>query len=258
MGALSPTDSWWPRLDRQSAMAQTRGRGSYGRLNMTGFGGASKDTAWERRLVLDNATGAMVVVDTLTAAAFQGGYLSGVLWKFAAETNATVGEPLSSNAVDFVNFETTAHRLNKRHASHSVGQCATDHYDQCPLDEPSTKRLLCIFGGNAVEESYGLAPGWRSPSMRNATDLSPVINPRDFASRLFKTVYSKRRLQGARPNVFVSVFVPHDRASETAAMLAGTTITVTADQVKVAVALEEQESVEVSLGEGDTWTLAGS
>ena len=94
--------------------------------------------------------------------------------------------------------------------------------------------------------------------MRNSTDLSPVISPRDFVSHLFKTVYSKRRLEGARPNVFVSVFVPHDHASETAAMLAGTTIKVIGNQVKVIVALEKQQNLEVSLGEGDTWALNGS
>merc|ERR1711865_1111187 len=176
-----------------------------------------------------------------------------------AETNATVGKPLAANAINFMNFETTARRLNKRHASHSVGQCATDHYDQCPLvEEPSSKHLLCVFGGNAAEETYGLAPGWRSPSMRNTSDLSPLINSKDFASQLFKTVYSKRHLVGARPNVFVSVFAPHDRASEAAAMAAGTTIKATVDHVKVIVALANQQSVEVSIGQGDTWTLTGN
>ena len=81
---------------------------------------------------------------------------------------------------------------------------------------------------------------------------------RDFASQLFKTVYSKRHLVGARPNVFVSVFAPHDRASEAAAMAAGTTIKATVDHVKVIVALANQQSVEVSLGQGDTWTLTGN
>ena len=224
---------------------------------MTGYGGASRDAEWMRRVVLSAATGVMVVVDTLTPAPFQDGYLSGVLWKFATDnTTASMGK-LEGNNIDLFNFENVRRRINKRAASHTVGQCSNDHYDQCPVDAPSDQRLLCVFGGNAKDEEYGVAPGWRSPAQRNATDLSPLIDKRDSTSRLWKTVYSKRRLVGGQPNVFVSVFIPYWNASAKAQIAAGATIDVEgAGKVVVRVRLDGGGAIEASLGGGDAWGLA--
>ena len=79
----------------------------------------------------------MVVVDTLTPAPFQDGYLSGVLWKFATDNMTAPMGKLGTNFIDLFNFENVRRRINKRAASHTVGQCSNDHYDQCPVDAPS-------------------------------------------------------------------------------------------------------------------------
>ena len=78
MGPMAVTDTWWPRIDGHSAFAQTRTFGagveaSFGRLNMTGYGGSSKDLSWQRRVVLSADTGVLVVADNLVPDSFQVG-----------------------------------------------------------------------------------------------------------------------------------------------------------------------------------------
>ena len=85
-----------------------------------------------------------------------------------------------------------------------------------------------------------------------------MIDKRDFTSRLWKTIYSKRRLVGGQPNVFVSVFVPYRDASAKAQMAAGTAIDVVdaaVGKVVVRVRLEAGGALEASLGGGDDWAL---
>ena len=167
--------------------------------------------------------------------------------------------PLDSNFVDLFGFENTRRKLNKRQASHSTGQCATDHHDQCPLVvDPvgSSKRLLVVLGGNAAagEEIYGVADGWRSPLMRNH-DLSPQPPARAPAGGPWSTVYSKRKVLARRPNVFVSVFVPHDDAAAANKMAKATAIRVDSSAVSVEVGLEGGASLKVRIGVGgsDVW-----
>ena len=275
MGALSVTAAWYPRLDNHSAYAETvpptdqvaSGKGaaaaSYGRLNMTGSFGASADLAWERQLVLSADTGVLVVVDTITPAASQDGYLSGVLWKFMTADETPLGK-LAADWISLGNHERSSFRRNKRQASHVTGQCSTDHRDQCPVDAPNPQRLLVKFGGNAKSEGYGVATGWKAPAQRNA-DLSPVpegpflsYGPRNVSktATLWNTVYSKRKLVGGKRNVFVSLFVPHWSSAAAPTMAQGSTISVddSAEKVSVHVAREGGEGLDVVIGPGDQWS----
>lgn len=284
MGGLSVTNAWWPRLDNNSAFAETRpsrkepnrtqinssrsasATSSYGRLNMTGVFGASADLAWERRVVLSASTGVMVVVDTITPAKFQNDYLSGVLWKFL--TGEAVPQGKFSDGVDWIslgNHERSSFRRNKRQASTVFGQaCPTDHADPCPVDGPNPQRLLVKLGGNGATEEYGVVSGYKVPAERNP-DMSPVPQPpfirygaANFSKTdtLYNTIFSKRTLVGGRPNVFVSVFTPHLNKAAAPAMAKATTIVVDKENrhVAVHVALEGGAALDVELDPGDQWS----
>jgi hypothetical protein len=286
MGGLSVTNAWWPRLDNNSAFTETRpspkatnntqrsnrhsasALASYGRLNMTGALGASKDLAWERQVVLSADAGVMVVVDTITPAQFQHGYLSGVLWKFLTGEAVPQGTfPDGANWISLGDHERSSFRRNKRHASTLVGQgCSTDHRDACPVDGPNPQRLLVKFGGNSATEEYGAVTGWKVPAQRKA-DMSPVpqtpfISARNVSQTdtLWNTVFSKRTLIGGQPNVFVSVFTPHLSKAAAPAMAKATTIAVDDGKrhIAVHVVLEGGAALDVALGPGDQWSCKSS
>lgn len=174
--------------------------------------------------------------------------------------------PLGELAGDWIslgNHERSSFRRNKRQASHVVQQCSTDHRDQCPVDARNAQRLLVKFGGNDEAEKYGVATGWKAPSQRTA-DLSPVpeapflsYGPHNVSTTatLWNTVYSKRKLVGGKPNVFVSLFIPHWSRAAAAAMAKETTIFVNGAQEKVDVhvALEDGKLLDVTVGPGDQW-----
>ena len=140
---------------------------------------------------------------------------------------------------------------------------------QCLCRLMNLQRLLCKFGGNSPDasEQYGIATGWRAPYLRHS-DLTPVPsgpfvrhNGSDTSAsqQLWNTVYSKRKLVGGRPNVFVSIFTPHQRESAATAMAAASTINISTSHnhynVSISVALEDGNALHVTMDSHDVWTM---
>lgn len=213
------TNTFKPQLN--DVIANTSADGdSHGGYNMTDFGGFTYETFWTRHMVLLKE-GGLIVLDSITPTALEGGWLGGPHWQFEGNcsTNATfkrceiLPSPSSSGAgdawADLTGFPTTA----------STWERATGNG---PREGHS---LMAKFAG-APNRTHGLADGVMAPpmSLDNCTVpgrhniLQPCFPTGEWWGAPSQTLYSKQRAMPAgKTTIFTSVFIPYLQSQTTGA-----------------------------------------
>ena len=187
---------------------------------MTDFGGYTYDTFWTRHMVLLKE-GGLIVLDSITPTALEGGWLGGPHWQF--ESNC------SDNA--------TAKRCEVKPAltgSDGGGAWAdltgfgatTSTWERATGSGPAERYSMMAKFGAAPNRTHGVADGVMAPpmSLDNCTVPGrrsipqPCFPPGEWWGFPYQTLYSKQRaIQGGEATIFTSVFVPYLRSKTTGA-----------------------------------------
>jgi hypothetical protein len=213
------TNAFQPKMNQVVAHTSPAGD-SHGGYNMTDWGGYTYDSFWTRHMVLLKE-GGLIVLDSVTPTALEGGWLGGPHWQFAGNcsTNATAKrcevKPLSGTGsdggswADLTGFATT-----------------TSTWERATGNEPKEFYSLMAKFGGAPNRTHGVADGVMAPPMsldnctvpgrRGARD--PCYPPGEWWGFPSQTLYAKQRgMRGGQRTVFASAFIPYLRSKTTGA-----------------------------------------
>ena len=209
------TNSFKPKMN--DVIANTSAHGdSHGGYNMTDFGGFTYDTYWTRHMVLLKE-GGLIVLDSITPTALEGGWLGGPHWQFEGNcsTNATAKRcevrPAADGAAwaDLTGFGTT-----------------TSTWERATGNEPQEFYSLVAKFGGAPNRTHGIADGVMAPPMSfdncsvpgRRNTRQPCWPPGLWWGFPFQTLYTKQRaMRAGEPTIFTSAFVPYLRSKTTGA-----------------------------------------
>jgi hypothetical protein len=256
------TNSFKPEMN--DVVANTSAFGdSHGGFNMTDFGGFTYDTYWTRHMVLLRE-GGLIVLDSITPTALDGGWLGGPHWQFEANcsTNATAKRcqmsPSGSGGggkadagedawVDLSGFPTT-----------------TSTWERATGNGPSELYSLVAKFGGSPNRTHDVSPGVMAPpmSLDNCTvpgrhnTRQPCFQPGEWWGYPWQTLYTKQRgLAGGQTTIFTSAFIPYLRSKTTgAAVEAGVHIT---QNQEAGSAVVEVGPLTISLDVQGGWEVKG-
>jgi hypothetical protein len=206
------TNSFHPKMN--DVVANTSAAGdSHGGYNMTDFGGFTYDTFWTRHMVLLKE-GGLIVLDSITPTALDGGWLGGPHWQFVGNcsTNATAKrcEVKPSDGgdawADLTGFPATTSTWQR-----ATGNEPREFYS-----------LLAKFAG-APNRTHGVADGVLAPPMSLDNCTVPFHNTRapcapagEWWGFPAQTLYTKQRgMQAGETTIFTSAFIPYLRSKTT-------------------------------------------
>ena len=229
---------------------------AHGGYNMTDFGGFTYNTFWTRHMVLLKE-GGLIVLDSITPTALDGGWLGGPHWQFQGNcsTNATakrceIKPTVGSSGdawADLTGFPTT-----------------TSTWQRASGNEPQEFYSLMAKFAGALNRSHGVADGVMAPpmSLDNCTvpgrdnTRQPCFPVGEWWGFPFQTLYTKQRgMQAGETTIFTSVFIPYLRSKTTgAAVEAG--VNITQDQVAGSATVTVGE-LRIQLDMHGNWLVEG-
>ena len=205
------TNSFRPVMNDVVADTSTGGD-AHGGYNMSGFGGYTKDMTWTRHMVLLKE-GALIVLDSITPTAQEGGWLGGPHWQVGTNcsSNATARPCTMKRSLDGSDWADLA----------GFGRTTTQ-WQRARGNVREGYALVAKFGA-APNRTHGLAPGVVAPPSRDPCTIvgkhgimEPCFPPGEWWGYPWQTLWSKQRhMQAGETELFVSVFVPYLRSKTT-------------------------------------------
>ena len=244
------TNSFRPVM--QDVVAHTSDAGdAHGGYNMSGFGGYTGDTLWTRHMVLLRE-GALVVLDSITPTALDGGWLGGPRWQIATNCSSnSSAQPCrvqrgedGEDWADLTGFGRT-----------------TTQWQRATGSESEAHSLVAKFG-SAPNRTHGIAAGFMAPPSIPCREvgrhniMQPCFPPGEWWGFPWQTLWTKQRHM--RPGVrelFVSVFVPYLR-SQTTGEAVQAQVTIAQDKATSS-ATVKIGSLAISLDVFGTWSVQG-
>ena len=214
------TNSFRPVLN--DVVAHTSAAGdAHGGYNMSGFGGYTASSFWTRHMVLLKE-GGLIVLDSITPTALQGGWLGGPRWQMQmnCSANATAKPCQMEHGADGSDW-----------ADLSGFGRTTTAWQRATGNEGEAHSLVAKFGA-APNRTHGLAAGSMAPPSIPCQTIGkhnipqPCFPPGEWWGFPWQTLWTKQRyMQPGERELFVSVFVPYLRSKTTgSAVQAGVSI----------------------------------
>jgi hypothetical protein len=255
-GSFGPvTNTFKPKMN--DVVANTSAAGdSHGGYNMTDFGGFTYDTFWTRHMVLLKE-GGLIVLDSVTPTALEGGWLGGPHWQFEANCSTTAAakrcevKPATGGGggawADLTGFRPT-----------------TSTWERATGNGPQEFYSLVAKFGAAPDRTHGVADGFMAPPM--SLDNCTVPGRRNTRQPCFpagewwgfpsQTLYTKQRaMRAGEATVFTSAFIPYLR-SETTGAAVEAAVHITQDQAAGS-ATVKVGPLTITLDNRGAWSVEG-